>query len=189
MTIDPRVARTREVVLAATIAELTAVGFERVSIDAIAERSGVARSTIYRNWPDRTALLAEAFRGIGGEGPGHLPPGDDLADDLAALGHYLVEKLNSEDWIRVVPSLIGAAGVDPDLREEMAHFSSQRRQEATAMIARAVDRGEIDPPPQPDLVMERFVGPFFFRALMSKQPLNDEFIAAQVAATLRDLSS
>lgn len=189
MMVDPRVARTREVVLAATIEELAEVGFERISIDAVAERSGVARSTIYRNWPDRTTLLAEAFQQLCAAGPADLLPTDDLRGDLEALARLLVEQLQSGLWISAVPSLIGAASHDPPMRELMAAFSSERRAEAGEIVARAVARGEMVATDDHDATLERFVAPFFFRRLMSHQPLDDAFVAGQVKAALRELSA
>lgn len=185
--LDPRVVRTREVVVAATIDLLAEVGFERISIDAIAERSGVARSTIYRNWSDRTILLAEAFRELCAEGPGDLAPSSSLVQDLEGLAHLLVRKLTSDNWSRTVPSLIGAATGDDSMRELMATFSRQRREEAGAIFTRAIERGEITRSDQLDSALERFVAPFFFRRLMSQLPLDDTFIKAQVEATLDQL--
>lgn len=187
--VDPRVARTREVVLSATVEELTVSGFERISIDAVAERSGVARSTIYRNWPDRTTLLAEAFNQICGDGPAEVPPSDTLAGDLEALARLLVAKLTSDAWTRTVPSLIGAATHDPAMRAMMSAFSAERRAEASAMLSRAIERGEIVPSDHLDQALERFVAPFFYRALMSQQPLDQAFIDAQVVAAIGDLAA
>lgn len=189
MMVDPRVARTREVVLAATIQELAEVGFERISIDAVAERSGVARSTIYRNWPDRTTLLAEAFRQMCATGPADLPPTDDLRADLQALAGLLVEQLQSDLWISAVPSLIGAAGHDEPMRDLMAAFSSERRAESGEIVTRAMARGEIVANDGYDATLERFVAPFFFRRLMSHLPLDEDFVAGQVAAALRELTA
>lgn len=185
--VDPRIAHTRQVVLSATVAELTDVGFERISIDAIAERSGVARSTIYRNWTDRETLLAEAFRLVCAEGPGDLPPGDDLRNDLENLGRLLATQLSSDDWRHTVPSLIGAAVHDDAMGELLASFSAERRQEAQAILTRAVERGEIPASGRLAATMERFVAPFFVRRLMSRRPIDDEFITEQVEATMAEL--
>lgn len=185
--LDPRVAHTRNVVLAATVAELTDVGFERVSIDAIAERSGVARSTIYRNWTDRETLLAEAFRIICAGGPADIPPTDDVRQDLSNLGRLLATQLASEHWDRTVPSLISAATHDDSMGELLADFAAERAEESQAILARAVERGEIAHFEGLNAVMERFVAPFFFRRLLTRRPLDDEFVESQVEAALAQL--
>lgn len=187
--VDPRVAHTRAVVLSATVTELTDVGFERASIDAIADRSGVARSTIYRNWTDRETLLAEAFRLICSEGPGDIPAGDDLRRDLENLGRLLARQLASDDWQRTIPSLISAAMHDDAMAELLAGFADERRTEARAILTRAEERGEIpsSEADRLDHVIERFVAPFFVRRLMWHRPLDDDFIEAQVEAAMDEL--
>ncbi|UCG40256.1 MAG: helix-turn-helix transcriptional regulator, partial [Acidimicrobiia bacterium] len=59
--VDPRIERTKTVVLQAAFAVIGELGFGGATIDAIAQRSGVARSTIYRHWPDRADLLIESM--------------------------------------------------------------------------------------------------------------------------------
>jgi AcrR family transcriptional regulator len=189
--LDPRVARTREVVITATVELLAELGFERITIDAIAERSGVARSTIYRNWPDRSALLGGAFRRLCARGPADVEASASLRDDLDTLGRMLVGQLTSETWSTTVPSLIGAAVHDPTMAALMAGFAQERQVQARAIFDRAVERGEI---PERDAghldsALERFVAPFFFRRFMSHAPLDDAFVTAQVDATLAQLST
>ncbi len=186
--LDPRVARTRNVVMAATTELLAEVGFERICIDAIAERSGVARSTIYRNWPDRATLLAEAFRQLCPKTPADIEPSGTLGGDLEALAALLVTQLTSDDWSHSVPSLIGAAIHDPSIRSLTSSFSRERREQARKILERAAERGEIGRPGEIDSALERFVGPFFFRRLMSHEPLDDAFVTAQVTATLEQLA-
>ncbi|MFC2153638.1 TetR/AcrR family transcriptional regulator, partial [Actinomycetota bacterium] len=60
-SVDPRIERTRTVVMRTAIDIVAERGFQGASIDAIAQRSGVARSTIYRHWPDKSDLLLEAI--------------------------------------------------------------------------------------------------------------------------------
>ena len=187
--LDPRVAHTRRQVLAAAVAELTEVGFERVSIDAIAERSGVARSTIYRNWDDRTVLLAEAFDQLMAGGPADLAPAGDLGADLEQLAWLLIDKLTSDEWRRVVPSLLSAATHDEALARLVASFAAERRLEARALFVRALARGEITRPSAIDSALERFVAPFFYRRLFDPSSLDGGFVAAQVAATLEQLGA
>ncbi len=181
--VDPRVAHTRRLVLAATVAELMETGFERISIDAIAERSGVARSTIYRNWSDRTMLLAEACRQLISS-PSELAPADDLRGDLENLASLLVSKVTSDEWRCVIPSMVSAARHDEPAAELVALFSDERRAEVRTIFDRAVERGEIAESPAIDSALERFVAPFFFRGLMTQAPLDEAFVRSQVDATL-----
>ena len=87
IAVEPRIARTRTVVFAAAIEIVAERGFAGASIDAIAQRAGVARSTIYRNWPTRVDLLLEA---VGSElDPIESLAMGDLRAELAAIGTHL----------------------------------------------------------------------------------------------------
>lgn len=187
--LDPRVVRTREVVVRAAAELLAEVGFERICIDAVAERSGVARSTIYRNWPQRTALFVESFDRICARGPGSIEPTGDLRHDLETLGRGLVEQLHAEDWGRIMPSLISAATHDDELGEVMAAFAARRAAQAAAIVRHAVSQGGLEPPDDVDAALERFVSPFFFRRLITRLPLDEGFLQRQVDAALRDLDA
>ncbi|MEX1280276.1 MAG: helix-turn-helix domain-containing protein, partial [Acidimicrobiia bacterium] len=80
---DPRIERTRRVVLGAAVEVVAERGFSGATIDAIAQRSGVARSTIYRHWPDRGDLLLEAVSDR--VGPVEASVTGDLREDLIGL--------------------------------------------------------------------------------------------------------
>lgn len=176
--VDPRIERTRRVVVQAA-AELAAEqGYAGTTVDAIAERSGVARSTIYRHWPDLADLLAETFGNVCG-----VP---DMADtgsfvtDLRHRASALARGLREEAWGRMLPSIVGGADHDDDLRRALHTFTGVRRSEAAAAAQRAADRGEIDGDQDLDAAMERFVAPFFFRRMMTDLPLDDAFVERQL---------
>lgn len=176
--LDPRIERTRRVVVDAAVELLAADGVAQVTIDGIAERSGVARSTIYRHWPDRADLFAEAF-GIVCAVTDVVEVGSFLAE-LRQRASELAHGLSHEAWGRMLPSVVGSADHDPDLRSALDAFTAQRRHEATAVVERAIGRGELDPSIEVEATLERFVAPFFFRRLMTGQPLDDAFVEAQL---------
>ena len=105
--IDPRIAHTRAVVLDATAALLAEEGFAGLTVEAIAERSGVARSTIYRNWPDRTDLLIAGFDQLCSFS--EVPDLGSIEAELRIVATDLCENLQSAAWARALPSLVGAA--------------------------------------------------------------------------------
>jgi TetR/AcrR family transcriptional regulator of autoinduction and epiphytic fitness len=101
-TVDPRVERSRRVVREAALAELVESGYGAFAIDAVASRCGVARSTIYRHWSGKLALITDALETLnrqprpgtvadaaGGSAPGDPAGGPadgpvtDAADDGA----------------------------------------------------------------------------------------------------------
>lgn len=185
-TVDPRVERTRAVVVDATSELLCEEGFERITIDSIAERSGVARSTIYRNWPDRQELLVQGFEALCSF-PDN-PDAGTLESDLRAFAGHLVHGLSSESWGRVLPSLIGAAEHDPELKAASREFNRGRRDVVLAIVQRAVERGEVDPERDIELAVIRFASSFFFTHLFTDIPLDDDLVQRVVAATVAELT-
>ena len=134
--VDPRIIRTRELVISATFDLLVEQGFERTTIEAIAERSGVARSTIYRNWPNRAELFISAFEIMCSFTDN--PDLGSLEDELRALGAELVSGLSDENWGQVLPSLIGSAAHDENLKSAQQEFSRQRRELVSEVFKRAI---------------------------------------------------
>ena len=176
--LDPRVERTRTVVLAATAELLAADGFERITVEAIADASGVARSTIYRNWPTTADLLVEAFAVLVDKKAAQVL--GSLRADLEALGREQAAGLSNADWGRALPSLISGAAHDPELARAQRAFSQARRAEIGDVFRRAAARGEIDELADPGEAAEAFAATFFFRALMTGQPLDEAFVARHV---------
>lgn len=180
--VDPRIARTRQVVVEATADLLAEQGFERLTIEAVAERSGVARSTIYRNWPDRADLFGEGFEQLCAFPP--VPDLGSLEADLAFLAEELASGLSNSEWGRALPSLLGSAHHDPVLAEAQRRFSGRRRALTGAIFERAIERGEVGDHHDPGDLAELFASGFFFRHLMTRAPLDQEFIERQVATVL-----
>lgn len=181
MKTDPRIDRTRAAVLRATAEVLLDVGCERLTIDEVAERSGVARSTIYRRWGERSALLIEAVENL--VEPHEPPETGSLRDDLTYLAGRLAAHLSVEPLGRVLPSLIGASSCDPGLRDRLHELADSRFAITRGVFERAVLRGEI-PAADLDSRVERFIAPFFSRHLMHGWPLDETFQQAQVEAAL-----
>lgn len=176
--VDPRIERTRTVVVDAAAQLLAEEGFERITIDGIAEQSGVARSTIYRHWPDRADLLGQAFSVVCSVDA--TPDHGNLADDLRHKTSMLARGLTGAAWGAMLPSLIGASAHDDDLRRALIGFNAQRRAEIHELFERAVARGEVGEDVDLVAAMERLVGPFFLRRLMTQESLDDDFVERQV---------
>lgn len=185
--VDPRIERTRAVVVDAAAELLAEEGFERITIDGIAEQCGVARSTIYRHWPDRADLLGQAFSVVCSVE--HTPDHGTLAADLRHKTTLLARGLTEERWGRMLPSLIGASAHDEDLQRALTEFNAKRRAEMRELFERAVERGEITGELDLEAATERLVGPFFLRRLMTEQPLDEEFVERQVRLGCEELGA
>src|SRR5579871_5587195 len=98
---DERVRRSKEAVLATTYELLTEMGLGGVSVDAVSRLSGVAKTTIYRHWPSRTALLLDACSKLGSRP--EAPDTGSLRGDLDVLATNVAHRLQSARWPTVLP--------------------------------------------------------------------------------------
>jgi AcrR family transcriptional regulator len=178
--VDPRTEHTRRVVLEAASSLLAEEGFERLTVEGVAERSGVARSTIYRNWPDRIDLLKDSFDELCQMA--EIPDLGSMEAELRFLGKDLATGLGTAQWAKALPSLVGAAHHDDGLAEAQRKFSADRRRIVGAIFERANGRGEIAEGRDPGQLSEMFASGFFFRFLMVGLPIDEDFVENQVAA-------
>jgi len=183
--LDPRVARSRAAVLAATAELLGEVRFGGISVEAISARSGVARTTIYRHWPDAADLMADALAGV--ITPCPEPDTGTLRGDLTVILRELAATLVSSATAQVLPPMIFAAEADPAVAELQQSFSRQRRLVVRRALDRAAARGEIDAGFDFELVVSLSSGSLFYRRLVSREPLTEAYtdrVAAAVCALL-----
>ncbi len=185
--VDPRIERTKSVVLDAAFAVIGDVGFAGATIDAIAQRSGVARSTIYRHWPDRVDLLIEAMGNTVGSVESVTT--GNLHDDLAALALQIGTVLSSEPIGSVIASIILESRRDPAIDQLRARFTRHRRNEGSTLVAHAIERGELPADTDPHEVAEELAAKVFFHALVLRQPLDTDWAAALVEGMLERYSS
>src|SRR5262245_58993441 len=112
--VDPRIERSRELVLRAAIEELGAAGYGGLSIESVAARAGVAKSTIYRHWPDRVSLIADAFEAAHQHS---VPPVEGLSarQSLELMLRHVAEVVVDPAFSAPIPALIEGAERDPQL--------------------------------------------------------------------------
>jgi AcrR family transcriptional regulator len=177
--------QARLAVLQAADGLLVENGFTRLTIEGIAQRAGVAKQTIYRWWPSKTDILFEAFVTDADE---ELTPPDtgDLTRDLVTHLTTLARFLTASDVGAVFRALTAEGQHDPALatrlREE--HLTRQRARDRQ-VLQRAVQRGELPPETDLDTLVDRLVGPLYYRAIVTGQEITDTFITELVTATLK----
>jgi AcrR family transcriptional regulator len=174
--------QARQSVLLAADDLLVEKGFAGLTIEGIAARAGVAKQTIYRWWPSKTDVLMDAFIQDSAE---DLEPQDtgSLAGDLREYLTRLAAYLTESDAGAVFRALTGQAQHDPALaarlREE--HLTHQRARDRRP-LERAVARGELPADADLDVLVDRLVGPIYYRVLVTGEPVDttlvDELITA-----------
>lgn len=166
---DPRVARSKAAIIEATIQLLGERGVAETTIEAISERSGVAKTTIYRHWESKAEVVLAALDTIV-EAP-RDPDTGSLRRDLEELLQGLAHALTTSPWAPLVSSLIDAAERDPEFADLHGRFASGRHETVRAVLQRGIDRGELRRDADLDDVMEHLAGPLFYRRLVRRQPI------------------
>jgi AcrR family transcriptional regulator len=170
---DGRPQRSRKAVLAATLQLLAQGGLGGVSMDEVARRSGVAKTTIYRHWPSRSALLLDACSNLGAKS--QAPDTGTLKGDLMVLATHMAGRLRSDRWASILPSMIDAAERDPELAEVHTRLHAGFMEPLYVAIDRAKKRGELSPDRDPSEIVASVVGPLYYRRWFSRQPLDEKF--------------
>ncbi|QLY28710.1 TetR/AcrR family transcriptional regulator [Nocardia huaxiensis] len=172
----------RDTALLAAVCEiLPEVGYDRLTVDAVAARAGASRATVYRRWKDKSELVRSALEALGWEVP--VPDTGDLRSDLLALGAAYTDRSSQRDG--VLAAIAAAASRDPQLRE-VAHeaIAKPRRAAFEAVVERARQRGEIAD--GVDLTMIGTVVPamIFHRILILGEPTDGAFFEQMIDALL-----
>ena len=170
---DPRMTRSRTAVIAATLDLLAERGITATTIEAVATRSGVAKTTIYRQWDSQPALVLDAF------GTTLVTPPDPdtgtLRGDLLHLLGGLADALSSSPAARLMPALMDAAERDPAFAALHHREGAQRHRAVHTAIARGIDRGELPPDTDPADVLDLLAGPVFYRRMVSTGTVDRAF--------------
>jgi AcrR family transcriptional regulator len=170
-----RTARTREAVRLATLAELAEHGFAGLTVEAVAARSGVHKTTIYRRWRTPAALAADALDLADAE-PWPVPDTGALRSDLRAITAQVVDGLADP----VPRALIAAAVQEPETGRALRAYLTGRHAEAAVVIERAAARGEVPEGTEAVDVVRAAVAPLYYRVFFTGEPADEH--AATTAA-------
>jgi AcrR family transcriptional regulator len=171
---DPRAIRSRRAIINAAVELLAEHGFAGTTIEAIAARSGAAKTTIYRHWPDKRAVLLAAIEAI--VPAATAPDSGSLREDLIGFARDLARIISTPPTAALVPALIDAAERDPEIARLLADFTAQRRRPVHTAVERAVERGEIEARHDAAPIDGLLLGPIFYRRLLSRQPITPKFV-------------
>jgi len=181
---DPRVERSRRVILEAVLDELGAVGYGALTIEAVAARAGVGKSTIYRHWDGKLALVEDAFRTM--KAPVEVPESGTLRDRVVAVLEQVACLVEQSTYSACMPALIEAAERDPQVADFHCRFSAERRAVLVDLLRDAADDGELPPGNDPELLADALVGSIFLRRLLLHQPLDPALVPVLVDQLLPD---
>lgn len=176
---DPRIARTRSVVLETALELLKSEGQSAVTPARLCKLTGVSRSTIYRHWPNPARLVDEAVA----QGPKEvdIESTGDLRVDLRAFLVQLQTTLNETDIPRVLAAMIDRASLGGDSRAQLDSFVKSRRKRLASHLARATDgdAGAIE------RAFPVIFGPLFFERLVARRKVSDQLVTDALEAGCR----
>lgn len=177
-----RSARVREAVLSAAFDELIDSGYPAMSVDTIAARAGVNKTTIYRRWPTVEDLLVDALESwsldVSVEETGHIET------DLLALGGRLSELLNGGVGRQVAAFVLTAGLRSPELHEATRKYFDIQASRARPAIDRAIDRGELPSECDATALLATLRAPLFYRMVTTGEPIDEELVAHAVRLSL-----
>ena len=171
----PRSESARRAVMKAALALVQEGGYPAATIDEISARSGVAKSTIYRWWPSRPALIVDLLLQIAAA----VAPPPTGPDPVRALRTELSRIAKSVAALpgRLLLALASEGQTDPEVRAALTKGLFQPRRSATAKVVRqAQAAGELRKDVHPDVLIDLLYGPIFYRRLLRQEPTSEAFV-------------
>src|ERR1700722_19326159 len=156
--VDPRIERSRQVILQAALDELGQVGYGTFRIESVAARAGVGKSTIYRHWRGKLALIPDAFETL------HVQMGPETEtgsprERIDSLVHHVAEVFVDSTFSVCIPALIEGAERDRPLRRFHHRYAAERRQSLIDVISEGVATGDLPAGLDPELAALALLGP------------------------------
>jgi AcrR family transcriptional regulator len=184
--VDPRVVVSRERVLTATLDLLMETGLGELTIDDISRRSGVAKTTIYRHWPNRSALVIDACSRMT-DGQEEPPDTGSLEGDLKAILTNIAGLLGTARWPSILPSIVDAAEHDPEFAGLHSRIQRGHAAPLRAALDRAAQSGEIPSATDRNAITAALLGPLFYRRWFSREQIGTAFVEMIIQNALASL--
>lgn len=182
----PRSTRADRALLNAALDLLAEGGFSSLTMEAIAARAEVGKTTLYRRWRSPAEVVAAAVEDFVTDI--RVPDTGRVAEDLSVLMRQAVDVYRGRPG-RVLPGLLAAMSESDDVARAVRDgFLRERRAALSVVLERGVTRGELRPDTDLDLALDFLGGPLFYRILVTGGPLNEELAQGIVDTMLRGLA-
>jgi AcrR family transcriptional regulator len=193
MTVTPVMRRrnqhSHQAILNAAVELLEEKGYGNICIEAIASRAGVGKQTIYRWWSSKAEVIMEAYSEKATQ---DIPTPDtgSVRQDLYQILQQLFALLTTTPTGTAVTGLIAEAQIDPSLAESFRdQFIKGRRAVTQIILERGIERGEVRPDVNLELVLDAIYGPIWYRLLLKHAPLDDTFARELVNFVILGISN
>jgi AcrR family transcriptional regulator len=163
-------------------------GYAGLSIDEVARRAGVSKRTIYRWWPSKGALVAEAFTESAGQRHQDVDTGL-VRDDLIGYLQQLFADIARPGKTAALRSMMAEAQSDEKFAAQFAAFIAGRRDLIRGILQRGAQRGEIDPAADLDVAIDFIFGLYWYRILVGHLPLDQALATTMTDHLLHGLAA
>lgn len=175
-----RTARTRTAVLAAALDELDAAGFNALTLDKLAARSGVHVSTIRRRWRTVEGVVVDLLAQHSSTIP--TPDSGDFRQDLHELAQAIADFQAAPRNYNLIEGIVAAAAHDSGIADIVRGAFTARTEHVTQLVSRAVDRGELPPETSATEVIAALSAPFYYRLLILRAPVDERLVHTSAEA-------
>jgi AcrR family transcriptional regulator len=170
-----RSARVRAAAIAATLAELAESGYSALSLERVARRAGVHKTTLYRRWGTREDLVLEAMLERAGQRIS-VPDTGSLREDLLELARTAAANAATPEVAAMARAVAAEAPYDSRLAAANQRFWAERLALDGVIVERAIERGEVAPGTDPRRIIESVIGPIHLRLLLTGEPIDRAFL-------------
>lgn len=160
-------------------------GIEGFTVDAVARRSGVAKTTIYRHFANVHELLVASLDSM--IEPMEVPDSGSLRADVLTVFEARLHLANDPDLRRLLLELLGASVRDPELGRIRDEMTEQRGDPLRAVVAHAMARGELRPGIDMEHALAVLEGPLFVRSFVHQRPVTHADLEALVDLAVTSL--
>ena len=178
-----RTARTAAAVLAAAIEELSVRDYADISVESIAARAGVHKTTVYRRWGSKVEIIRQALVGAASEHI-HVPDTGSVDSDLLLLARAVQAVLSAPQGAAILTGLIVGGLASAELAEVMRQYWAVRLEAISVIVDRAVSRGELPAGTNPAALMRTLAAPLFYQLLVARAPVTEADANLSTAATV-----
>jgi AcrR family transcriptional regulator len=159
-------------------------GFSGLTIEKIADRAGAPRTTFYRRWSTAKEAVIAALKVVYVEGYPPEPDTGDVVEDLAQLANAMGGLVRDPRYGRVLRFLIAEMAVDPALREPAMEIVRGRRGSAGSILRRGIERGQLPPNADVELMIELVSGGLMFHHFFGETELDADYAARVVSMVI-----
>ncbi|WP_112241678.1 TetR-like C-terminal domain-containing protein [Kribbella monticola] len=163
-----------EAIGAAMFEELAAVGYGKLTVEAVAKRAGAGKAAVYRRWPSKQAMVIDLVTRVAtttADAPDTGTLRGDVLEFLSAGAKALTHPLMS----RIVPDLLAEGSRNPEVAAILLEqVGGTRRKKAAAILHRAIQRGELPVDTDLELGLDFLAGPLYWRVGILRDPMDPE---------------